>query len=245
MNNSLRKIFEVYVFAFAFFFAARPLSDGDFWWHLKTGEYILNTRSIPKTDFFSFTNYGKAWVAHEWLSEAIFYAIYSRFGFQRFDSCLCALTALAFWIAFKRSNSHPLIGGTAALLGVWAVLPTIGVRPRVFTLLLSSVYLALLCASHSAWRGPRNLVARSVNGALGEPAWRFPDGHCPDRNTIVGVPLDAWANGRTLSSTLPQAKTLFIVLVGCACCSLFESSWHLDLQISVRDLFVADTTAGQ
>jgi hypothetical protein len=57
MNKTFRNVFEVYVFALSFFFAARPLSDGDFWWHLKTGEYILNTRSIPKTDFFSFTNY--------------------------------------------------------------------------------------------------------------------------------------------------------------------------------------------
>src|SRR5437762_179532 len=144
MNKTLRMIFEVYVFAYAFFFAARPLSDGDFWWHLKTGEYILNTHSIPRTDLFSFTNYGKPWVTHEWLSEAIFYVIYARLGFNALIVIFAVLTALAFWIAFKRAGSHPLIGGSAALLGVWTVLPTIGVRPRVFTLLLSSVYLALL-----------------------------------------------------------------------------------------------------
>jgi hypothetical protein len=107
LNKTFRNVFEVYVFALSFFFAARPLSDGDFWWHLKTGEYILNTRSIPKTDFFSFTNYGRAWVAHEWLSEAIFYVIYSRLGFNVLIVVFALLTALAFWIAFKRSNSNP------------------------------------------------------------------------------------------------------------------------------------------
>src|SRR5262249_12634826 len=136
--------FSIYVFAYAFFFAARPLSDADFWWHLKTGEYIINTHSIPRTDFFSFTNYGKAWVAHEWLSEAIFYVIYSRFGFTFLIVAFAVVTALAFWIAYKRSESHPLIGGAAAMLGVWTILPTVGVRPRAFTLLLSSIYLAML-----------------------------------------------------------------------------------------------------
>jgi hypothetical protein len=215
MNKTLRMLFEVYVFAYAFFFAARPLSDGDFWWHLKAGEYILNTRSIPKTDFFSFTNYGRAWVAHEWLSEAIFYVIYSRFGFNVLIVIFAVLTALAFWIAFRRSESHPLIGGSAALLGVWTVLPTIGVRPRVFTLLLSSVYLALLVryarrgeGRHLWWLVPLMVLWVNLHGG-------FLIGLVLIGLTMVGLPLDAWANGEKLNSTWPQLKTLTMVLVGC------------------------------
>lgn len=215
MNKTFRNVFEVYVFALSFFFAARPLGDGDFWWHLKTGEYILNTRSIPKTDFFSFTNYGKAWVAHEWLSEAIFYAIYSRFGFNVLIVVFALLTALAFWIAFKRSHSNPLIGGSAALIGVWTVLPTIGVRPRVFTLLLSSVYLALL--GHYARRGegreiwwlvPLMVLWVNLHGG-------FLMGLVLIGLTIVGIPLDAWANREKLSSSLQRLKPLFMVLAAC------------------------------
>ena len=215
MNKTFRNVFEVYVFALSFFFAARPLSDGDFWWHLKAGEYILNTRSIPKTDFFSFTNYGKAWVAHEWLSEAIFYVIYSRFGFNVLIVIFALLTAVAFWIAFKRSTSNPLIGGTAALIGVWTVLPTIGVRPRVFTLLLSSVYIALL------WRYARRGEGREIWWLVPLMAlWvnlhgGFLMGLVLIGIAIVGVPLDAWANRESLSSTLPRLKTLFMVLAGC------------------------------
>jgi hypothetical protein len=33
--------------------------------------------------------------------------------------------------------------------------------------------------------------------------------------TMVGIPLDAWANGERLKSTWPQLKTLSMVLVGC------------------------------
>ena len=36
------------------------ISDPDFWWHLKTGEYIVQHGSLPVPDPFSFTtNLGK------------------------------------------------------------------------------------------------------------------------------------------------------------------------------------------
>lgn len=215
LDRTLRTFFSVYVFAYAFFFAARPLSDADFWWHLKTGEYIVNTHSVPRTDFFSFTNYGKAWVAHEWLSEAIFYVIYSRFGFNVLIVVFAVLTALAFWIAYKRAESHPLIGGVAALLGVWTVLPTIGVRPRVFTLLLSSVYLALLGRYLKRGKGREiwwlvPLMAIWVNLHGG-----FLVGLVLIGLTLAGLPLDAWLSREQLRAAWPRVWKLSLVLVGC------------------------------
>jgi len=216
MNKTFRTILGIYVFAYAFFFGARPLSDGDFWWHLKTGEYIIRTHTIPRTDFFSFTNYGRAWVAHEWLSEVIFYSIYSKFGFNVLIAVFAILIALAFWITFNRTDSHPLIACFAALLGVWTILPDIGVRPRVFTLLLSSVYLALL--GRFVRRGKEReiwwlvpLMALWVNLHGG-----FLIGLVLIGLTIVGVFLDAWANGEKFNSSWPQIKTLGLVLTGCA-----------------------------
>ena len=210
MNKTLRTIFGVYVFAYAFFFAAVPLNDGDFWWHLKTGEYIVQTHSIPKTDFFSFTNYGRPWVAHEWLSEAIFYVIYSKLGFNVLIIIFAALTALAFWIAFKRSESHPLIAGFATLLGVWSILPNIGVRPRVFTLLLSSVYLALLSRRNDRiiwWLVPLMALWANLHGG-------FLIGLVLIGLTIVGILLDAWARNESLKLAWPRTRTLRWVLTG-------------------------------
>ncbi|MGH9905829.1 MAG: hypothetical protein ACRD8U_09650, partial [Pyrinomonadaceae bacterium] len=74
MNKPLAKIFDVYVFAYAFFFASRQISDADFWFHLKTGEYIWQTGMIPRTELWSFTHFGAPWIAHGWLAGAIFYA---------------------------------------------------------------------------------------------------------------------------------------------------------------------------
>jgi hypothetical protein len=144
MNKPLYKVFKIYVFAFAFLFASRPMGDADFWFHLKTGQYILGTGSVPRTEMFSFTFHGIPWVAHGWLSGVIFYAIWSAAGPKLLIFIFAVLTAIAFWIAFKRADSHPFIAGVATLLAVWTALPNIGVRPRVFTILFASIYLVLL-----------------------------------------------------------------------------------------------------
>jgi hypothetical protein len=49
----------------------RALGDGDSWWHLATGRWILDHGRVPTTDPFSFTYAGKPWTAHEWLSEVL------------------------------------------------------------------------------------------------------------------------------------------------------------------------------
>src|SRR5258708_38304593 len=43
------------------------LADGDTGWHIRTGEYILDTRSVPVHHLFSFSNAGQPWFAwHGW-----------------------------------------------------------------------------------------------------------------------------------------------------------------------------------
>jgi hypothetical protein len=47
----------------------RPLADPDIGWHIRAGEQMLATWSIPRTDSFSSTMQGQPWVAWEWLYE--------------------------------------------------------------------------------------------------------------------------------------------------------------------------------
>src|ERR1700730_708698 len=56
-------------------------SDPDMWWHLKTGEIIWNTHSIPQVDVFSFTAAGRPWITQEWLSEVTIYGAYKLGGY--------------------------------------------------------------------------------------------------------------------------------------------------------------------
>jgi hypothetical protein len=48
----------------------------DFWWHLKIGEVIVETKSIPRADLFSFTVEGTTFVLQNWLTETVYYLVY-------------------------------------------------------------------------------------------------------------------------------------------------------------------------
>jgi hypothetical protein len=205
----------VYVFVFAFFFASRPLSDGDFWWHLKTGEYIVRNLSIPRIDFYSFTVPGRHWVAHEWLSEVLFYLVYSRAGFDTLIFIFTVVTVLPFWVVFKRTQAHPFVKGLAVLLSVWSILPTIGVRPRAFTLLFAAIYLALLHRFVRErqtraiwWLVPLMIVWVNLHAG-------YLIGLVLIGVVMVGVVLDAWFVGEKLALHWPRLKTLALVFVAC------------------------------
>src|SRR6202158_4662753 len=58
------------------------LADGDTGWHIRTGEYILDTRSVPAHDLFSFSRPAAPWFAWEWLADVIFAAAYAHQGLK-------------------------------------------------------------------------------------------------------------------------------------------------------------------
>ena len=123
---------------------ARAVDDPDFWWHLRTGQYIVQTHSIPHHDIYSFTNAGKPWIAHEWLSEVIFYGVYRALEWGGLIVLFGAVIGGAFALTYFRSAGRPYIAGLAVLLAAVSTYPTWGVRPQMFSLLLTSVFLFLL-----------------------------------------------------------------------------------------------------
>ncbi|MGC8874532.1 MAG: hypothetical protein ACP5SI_08830 [Chloroflexia bacterium] len=56
-------------------------TDADFWWHLRTGQWILEEGRIPRTDPFSYTAYGQPWIAHSWLADIALYLLYRHAPF--------------------------------------------------------------------------------------------------------------------------------------------------------------------
>ncbi len=210
------QIFSAYVLVYVVFFCSRPLTDPDFWFHLKTGEFILKNHIIPKTDVFSFTNFGKPWVAHEWLSGTIFYAVYSPLGFGFLIALFAIIAALAFWLVFRRLETHPFVNGFALLLSVWVVVPTVGVRPRVFTLLLTAIYVALLLDFVHKDKGGRRiwllipLMALWANLHAG-----FLIGLVLIGLIMVGSLLDGWVDGVRFVNLYPRLRTLALILLSC------------------------------
>src|SRR6266571_5166030 len=91
-------------------------NDPDLWWHLKTGEIIWNTHSIPRTDLFSFTTNNHEWIAHEWLSQVAIYVSWRLGGYAGLMLWLCAFSSMLLLAAYALSSIY---SGNAkvALLG--------------------------------------------------------------------------------------------------------------------------------
>jgi hypothetical protein len=141
---STTSIFLAVLFLGLFAMAARNVNDPDVWWHLKTGQYIAEHKSIPHTDPFSFTRAGQPWVAHEWLTELLLYQIQRTTGWGGLIVIFAAIVSAAFFPLYLRCGPAPYVAGMATLCAAWATLPVWGVRPQVLSLLFTSLWLLLL-----------------------------------------------------------------------------------------------------
>jgi hypothetical protein len=117
-------------------------SDPDTWWHLKMGELIWNTHSIPSVDLFSFTAYGHPLVAQEWLSELMLYGVWRAGGYTGLMLWFCIVTSLLIIAAYVLCTLYSGNCKVAFLGGVTVWLfSTIGlaIRPHLIG------YLLLIC----------------------------------------------------------------------------------------------------
>ena len=60
-------LFLGYLFGPSLLNESGVLYDSDTGWHIRHGETILRTWTLPTGDYFSYTNYGKPWFSWEWL----------------------------------------------------------------------------------------------------------------------------------------------------------------------------------
>lgn len=143
-----RSVFLAILAVGLFVMSARNVVDPDIWWHLRTGQMIVQTHTIPHVDPYSFPHSGDPWVDHEWLSQIIIFGIYRFGGFNGLILAFPLLIAVALGMLFVRCPGKPFIAGLCAVCGALASAPSWGVRPQMFTFLLASLLLWALEQSY-------------------------------------------------------------------------------------------------
>lgn len=143
-----RKLFVIILAIGLFVLAARNVTDPDVWWHLRTGQLIIHNQRVFHADPYSFTRAGQPWVDHEWLSQILIFGLYKIAGWGGLIVGFAAVIASAFLLVFLRSPGRPYVAGAITTWGAIASVPSWGVRPQVFTLLLASIFLLLLERSY-------------------------------------------------------------------------------------------------
>ena len=156
---SLSNVFPVVLLLGLFGMTARPATDPDLWWHLRTGQWIVETGHVPHSDPFSFTRAGHAWVSHEWLSEVVFYELWKHGGAAGLIVFSAIITTAGFMLLYLRCllyGAEKHWAGAATAFGALASAPSWGVRPQMFTFTLASLLLWLLERGNKLECGNKN-----------------------------------------------------------------------------------------
>lgn len=139
------------------------VADTDFWWHLATGEYVLENQRLPVPDPFAYTtdlgepSYpGEERVryfnlTHEWLSQALWYCVYAVGGFPLLalwkGLLLASVCGLAGFLAW-RSGAGMAWSCLTALAAAPTLLLFAADRPALLTFVLVPVFVVIL----ESWR---------------------------------------------------------------------------------------------
>jgi len=139
----LPKLVTAITFIALFAMAVRTPADTDMYWHLRTGQYILETRTIPNADPFSSTMLGQPWVDVHWLSQVILYGTFALFNYPGLALLVAALVVLAFVFVWKQLEGGVFVRAFVVVLAaatagvIWT--PRSQMATFVFTALIGYV----------------------------------------------------------------------------------------------------------
>jgi hypothetical protein len=150
--KAIRLAAVVFLFAgILSYFLKFDLWDYDFWWHIATGRYIVETGTIPDNDPFSFTSnleenknpfprWEKSILKQYWLSQVIFYFIYDYTGAAGIillrSILLTLVIVFVFWMLHRWSVSLP-VSFVFVFILFTLLQRTTGERPVLFTMLFT------------------------------------------------------------------------------------------------------------
>jgi hypothetical protein len=147
----------------------REVADTDSWWHLKTGQYIVQYHKLPVPDPFAFTTAlahdaypGESMVrhfnlTHEWLSQIIFYLMYAGGGFPLMvlfrGALLVGICAFPGLVVYYRTGGYYRAVAAAVAVGSVAYNYSSD-RPFLFSFLLLGAVIFILERRRWLWMLP-------------------------------------------------------------------------------------------
>ena len=145
---SIADMYFCVIFSYLFFSGnSGLLGDGDTGYHIRAGQYIIKTLSVPSFDIFSFHTPPLPWIAHEWLSEVIMAVIHSFFGLTgivAFFAFLLAGTTSMLFVELRSNGANILLAGAITVLAFSAAQIHWLARPHVFSFVLMLTWHHLL-----------------------------------------------------------------------------------------------------
>jgi hypothetical protein len=141
-------------------------AQGDSWWHLRAGQEILRTLRVPLDEHYSYTAAGGPWPNHEWLWQALSYALYRVGGMRLWvfgSACVIVGACVVLYrLCVGPASARVLLFALALPLATraWAL------RPQLVTMLALSLLLWLLVHERYRWLPLLFLVWANAHGAV-------------------------------------------------------------------------------
>jgi hypothetical protein len=117
---------------------AACVNDPDIWWHMRTGEWILQHHAVPHVDPFSAPNAGKPWAAYSWLFELLSIQLFHRLGLVGlvgYSAGMVLAITVALWHLIKRLQSDFSVIALLTFASCFCLGRLYTPRPWMFTIL--------------------------------------------------------------------------------------------------------------
>ena len=144
---SLRRL--GFVVIFLVLLTTMHLIDPDYFWHLRTGQYLFEHQTLPIGDIFSYTYDGKPWVLHEWLFEIVLYCIHSLLGSFGVKLAVSLMVITTLVIVYKTANQilkRPYVAFALTIIFFIPMMGAVSPRPQVLTMLMFAFLMHALIA---------------------------------------------------------------------------------------------------
>ena len=162
LNNSKRRNADfaewglfVAVMVWTFVSLCFPCLDMDFWWHLKTGNWIIEHGAVPYTDLYTYMDADKPWIDLHWGFQVLVAVLYRVGGLPLVTLSKAATITLAVAVAWSASGPN-LRPWKKAAIWFFAIICICGrgnERPEMLTqlFLASWLWLARVTDDRPKW----------------------------------------------------------------------------------------------
>lgn len=149
---TFRKLLSILTFIAVAAMALRVSVASDTFWHLRAGEWILDHGQILRTDPFSLTRSGEAWVYPGWLAQVVMSLVYRAAGFPGLNIFTTACVLLGFYFIWKTLEGDDFIRVVVLLLAAVTSAVYWSARPHILTFALTGYFVWVLESSRKGNR---------------------------------------------------------------------------------------------
>lgn len=141
MKLTFERLVSAITFLAVFAMAARISVDTDTWWHLRTGQWMLEQRSLPYSDPFSYTRAGEAWHYPGWMMQIPMFLIFQGFGAGGLNLWTAVMVCLAFLFVWKTLEGNGFLRAFTIILAAAASGVYWAARPYLATFVLTAAFI--------------------------------------------------------------------------------------------------------